>query len=113
MAVWEWRGTCVLTATDSDLERQVLSRSGMSLRLGTPERRREFRGVASGEPSRFELVNMILGSYWEMPGLNLTLAQAARLFGVRPHTCAVVFEDMVRAGVLHLSDDRSYTLPPR
>jgi hypothetical protein len=82
----------------------------MDLRFGAPERRNQTRDVVSGDPPRFELVNRILGSYWEMPGLNLTLAQAARLFGVLPGTCEIVFTDLVRGGVLHRSDDGHYTL---
>jgi hypothetical protein len=85
----------------------------MNLTSGTTERRRGQRGVPGGEPPRFDLVNMIVGSYWEMPGLNLTLAQAARLFGVGARTCEVVLDALVGAGVLRLSDDGLYRLPSR
>ena len=85
----------------------------MSLRVVAQERRSRFRGVAEGELPRFELVNRVLGSYWERPGLNLTLAQAARLFGVPSRTCEVVFNDLVRARLLHRSSDGFYILSPR
>jgi hypothetical protein len=71
----------------------------------------DVRGLPFGEPPRAELVNTILGSYREMPGLTLTLEQAARLFGVRARTCEVVLDDLVRAGRLRRSDDGRYMLP--
>ena len=71
------------------------------------ERRRTVRG-AGGEPSRSRLVNLILGTYTEMPGMSLHLAEAARLFGLREVTCSVVLDDLVRDGRLHRSRDGQY-----
>jgi hypothetical protein len=72
------------------------------------ERRRTPRNVLQGEPPRAQLRSLILGAYQEMPGLNLTLGQAARLFGIRDRTCQVVFEDLVRDGRLRRSHEGRY-----
>lgn len=84
---------------------------GMGLWLGAPERRNGKRGSPHGEPARVDLVNRILETYWEMPGLKLTLAQATRLFGLRARTCEVVLSDLVRASILHRAEDGTYQLP--
>ena len=74
----------------------------------TGERRRTPRGSQLGEPPRAHLRSLIMGAYHEMPGLNLTLEQAARLFGIRDRTCQVLFEDLVRDGRLRRSTDGRY-----
>jgi hypothetical protein len=74
----------------------------------TLERRQNQRGTFSGEPSRRQLVAMIIGSYREMPGLSLHLNQAARLFGLRTTTCRLVLDDLVRQGMLRVADDGQY-----
>jgi hypothetical protein len=51
---------------------------------------------------------MIVGTYHEMPGLSLSLPQAARLFGLRPTTCEVLFDDLVRQGRLRQRNDGQY-----
>ena len=47
-----------------------------------------------------ELRLFVRAEYWEMPGLNLTLAQAARLFDVDRARCERVFGSLVDGGVL-------------
>ena len=42
----------------------------------------------------------IRAEYHEMPGMRLTLAQAARLFNLDPPRCARVLEALVSAGAL-------------
>jgi hypothetical protein len=84
--------------------REVLSRAPN----GVSERRQTARDGINGEPRRSELVALILGTYTEMPGLALTLPQAARLFGLRESTCLVVLEDLVRDGRLRRSSDGQY-----
>jgi hypothetical protein len=42
----------------------------------------------------------ILGEYTEMPGLSLTLPQAARLFNLDKTRCAHLLEDLVHGGAL-------------
>ena len=49
-----------------------------------------------------------MGAYREMPGLTLTLPQAARLFGLRDDTCQIVMEDLVREGRLRLTSGGQY-----
>jgi hypothetical protein len=72
------------------------------------ERRRSPRGGIDGEPERVHLVARVLGAYAEMPGLSLHVHQAARLFGLRPGTCELVLNDLVRDGRLCQSQDRQY-----
>ena len=76
------------------------------------ERRRATRGDPNGEPSRAQLVALILGTYREMPGLSVDLQQAARLFGLRETTCRVVMNDLVDRGRLHQSADGRYRSTP-
>jgi len=59
------------------------------------ERRRTPRGVTGYEPHRAHLVSRTLGSYAEMPGLALTVTQAARLFGISSGTCQLVLDALV------------------
>lgn len=51
-----------------------------------------------GIPS--ELLARVRGEYREMPGLHLTLAQAARLWGLTPDVCATVLRALVAEGTL-------------
>jgi hypothetical protein len=46
------------------------------------------------------LVDRIRGEFREMPGLQLTLAQAQRLFGLDPAACRQVIEMLVDASFL-------------
>jgi hypothetical protein len=51
-----------------------------------------------------DLLRRIEGEFREMPGLRLTLSQAARLFSLDPLECERVLQALVRAGRLRLSD---------
>jgi hypothetical protein len=51
---------------------------------------------------------MILGTYREMPGLRLAVAEAARLFGLRATTCRVVLDALVHEGTLRRTRDSLY-----
>ena len=42
----------------------------------------------------------VQGEYREMPGLQLTLAQAQRLFGLDPTACRQVIDSLVEASFL-------------
>jgi hypothetical protein len=75
------------------------------------ERRRLARGGEGGEPTRSHLTTLILGTYREMPGLSLTLQQAARLFGLRETTCQVVLDDLVYAQRLRRAVGGRYAAP--
>ena len=50
-----------------------------------------------------ELLTRISAEFLEMPGLRLTLPQAARLFSLEPARCQRVLTALVRAG--HLASD--------
>jgi hypothetical protein len=56
-------------------------------------------------------VSVILGSYYEMPGLSLTLEQAARLFALPPRLCEMVLRDLVAGRRLRRSVTGQYVLP--
>ena len=52
----------------------------------------------------------VRGEYAEMPGLHLTVLQAARLFGVAPDVAHAVLDDLRRASVLTCSDQGTYSV---
>ena len=47
-----------------------------------------------------ELLLRIEGEYCEMPGLSLTMSQAARLWGLDRGTCSFVVTTLIELGVL-------------
>lgn len=54
------------------------------------------------------LISCIRREYIDMPGLTLTLPQAARLWNVDVHTCQVALEALVSAGFLIFRDDGQF-----
>ena len=63
-----------------------------------------------------DLISRIRGEYGEMPGLRLTLAQAARLWHLDTPTCQAVFDHLVREQVLFATKEGAYLAfpePPR
>jgi hypothetical protein len=46
------------------------------------------------------LVNRVRSEFIEMPGLRLTIRQAARLWGLEPPACEKVIDTLVRAEFL-------------
>jgi hypothetical protein len=52
----------------------------------------------------------VRGEYEEMPGLRLTVMQAARLFGVAPDVARAVLDHLQRARVLRCSERGRYSL---
>ena len=52
----------------------------------------------------------VRGEYEEMPGLRLTVLQAARLFGVAPLVAHAVLNELCRASVLTYSNRGTYSL---
>lgn len=46
------------------------------------------------------VVNRVRNEFMEMPGLQLTVRQAARLWGLEPLACEKVIETLVRAAFL-------------
>jgi hypothetical protein len=59
----------------------------------------EGRGI---DPS---LLSRAYAEYFEMPGLQLTLRQASRLWSIDVTTCAEVLETLVEASFLRRSGD--------
>jgi hypothetical protein len=59
------------------------------------------RSLMSSKPQiEYDLCARVWAEFREMPGLNLTLAQAARLFSLDRARCAGVLEVLVVNGVL-------------
>ena len=50
------------------------------------------------------------GEYREMPGLRLTVRQAARLFGVAADAADAVLDELRRASILTRADDGAFSL---
>jgi len=46
------------------------------------------------------LVDRVRGEFNEMPGLQLTIPQAARLLGIEPEACRSVIDQLVDSNVL-------------
>ena len=79
------------------------------LRVEPRERRTRTRGTPEGGPARQALVATVVGTFAEMPGLALQIAQAPRLFTLTPVTCRVVLDDLVTARRLRRLPDGRYT----
>jgi hypothetical protein len=45
-------------------------------------------------------VRMVRAEYWEMPGLALTIPQAARLFALTPHDSERVLAQLIDEGLV-------------
>jgi hypothetical protein len=54
----------------------------------------------------------VRAEYREMPGLSLTLPQAARLLGVQPTICQTVLQALVLDGVLYHTPRGTYIATP-
>jgi len=54
------------------------------------------------------LIARLRAEFREMPGLQLTSAQAARLFGIEASLCERVLEALVQEGVLGRGRDGRY-----
>ena len=60
--------------------------------------------------ARTTLLRRIRGEFEEMPGLSLTLGQAAKLFGIPPETCARILAQFAKEGLLCLTINSRYAL---
>jgi len=54
------------------------------------------------------LVLRVRGEYGEMPGLQLTVSQASRLWQVEMSACERALEQLVREGFLYKTDNGAY-----
>jgi hypothetical protein len=77
--------------------------------------------AANPEPAPFDadamhatdigaLTARVAGEFYEMPGLRLSVGQAARLFGVEAPVAEAVLEELRRASVLTMSNGGMYLL---
>jgi hypothetical protein len=73
-----------------------------------PPRPIERRNAAS----RHALRRRVHAEFFEMPGLTLTVEQAARLFGLPADVCRRVFGELVQVEMLRLTADGRYALAP-
>ena len=53
----------------------------------------------------------VCGEFREMPGMRLTVMQAARLFGLEPELAQALLDELHRASLLTRSSRGSYSLP--
>jgi len=77
-----------------------------------PEERptRGSRNGAGAPEAMTPLAVRVHGEYREMPGLHLTVRQAARLFGVASDIADAVLHELRRASILARSDDGAFSL---
>jgi hypothetical protein len=66
--------------------------------------------MGADRTSTKELLRVIQAEYREMPGLDLTRAQAQRLWGLDAHTCTAMFETLVAVRFLRCNDRQAYVL---
>ena len=52
------------------------------------------------------LCTRIIGEYLEMPGLNVTIAQACRLWNIDQSRCVRLLDTLLRSGFLQRTGDR-------
>lgn len=71
---------------------------------------RELDHRPSADDGLTPLAVRVRGEYWEMPGLRLTVRQAARLFSIAPDDARAVLDELRRASVLTCSAQGAYSL---
>lgn len=64
-----------------------------------------FAASGSNPSDSAHLTTLIRAEYIEMPGLSVTLAQAARLWNIDRHRCLHVLESLLNEGFLYRSRD--------
>jgi DNA-binding IclR family transcriptional regulator len=57
-----------------------------------------------------KLVRRILGTFKEMPGVQLSLQEAERMFGLRESTCRALLEQLVGEKSLRRTTDGRYAI---
>lgn len=83
--------------------------------MTTSSEERPARGLrnAVGAPETMSpLAARVHGEYKEMPGLRLTVRQAARLFSVEANVADAVLHELRRASILACSHDGAFSLVP-
>ena len=66
----------------------------------------------SSEPIRSDVAQRIHAEYMEMPGLKLTLPQAARLFGVNTNESHRLLSELTESGFLRRDQNGAYRRRP-
>jgi len=74
------------------------------------ERCTESHNGASTPEAMSPLATRVHGEYREMPGLRLTVRQAARLFSLAPDLADAVLHELRRASILTCSNDGAFAL---
>jgi hypothetical protein len=77
---------------------------------GTPPPLTSRRREARSTPTMREAVLRVEGEYREMPGLSLTLRQAARLWGLDRSTCELVLANLLERGILKRAPNGTFVL---
>jgi hypothetical protein len=86
---------CCLWVTDMSIQPSAVYRSTL------PQKRETMTPLAV----------RVHGEYREMPGLRLTVRQAARLFNVAPDVADAVLDELRRASLLVRSADGAFAVP--
>ena len=84
-----------------------------AVQITTPAEDRPARALRTGTNTlevMSPLAVRVYGEYREMPGLRLTVRQAARLFSVAPDVADEVLHELRRASILRHSDDGAFSL---
>jgi hypothetical protein len=76
------------------------------LPLGPPVERRNLS-------ARGALARRVHGEFAEMPGLILSIEQAARLFSLPFNTCARVLNELIQGDLIRVTTDGRYALSRR
>ena len=66
--------------------------------------------LGSALPLSPDLLLRVRGEFREMPGLRLTTAQAARLFGLSAATCEAVLHALTSSGFLRCVRDEMFAI---
>jgi hypothetical protein len=75
------------------------------------ERRAMAPKIGAGAPKAMSaLAIRVHGEYREMPGLRLTVRQAARLFSLTPDLADAVLQELRHASILACSNDGGFAL---
>jgi len=91
------------TSTRQALLEHAVASPTDSLPTAVPAERRDV-------PRRHALLRRVHGEFEEMPGMSLTLDQAAKLFGLAPEVTSRVLDGLADARVLHRRKDGRFSL---
>jgi hypothetical protein len=90
----------------------LLTRFGTMRTTMTPEGPACFSTEATRDIAA-HVADLIRAEYFEMPGLSLTLPQAARLWSVDRALCKLGLDALVADGILRVDEGRYFLAVPR